>query len=97
MALIINDTEIATSAEVVDWEEHGMVFSGISPDGLLVEMIELTDHPYFIATQYHPEFQSRPNRAHPLFRDFVTAAINKTEKKRVDEKTDKVSADKSQQ
>jgi CTP synthase len=55
--------------------EKGMVFSGVSPDDRLVEMIELPDHPYFIATQAHPEFRSRPNRPHPLFREFVRAAL----------------------
>jgi len=55
-------------------EEAGMVLSGVSPDGLLVEMVELRDHPWFIATQFHPEFQSRPQRAHPLFREFITAS-----------------------
>jgi CTP synthase len=54
--------------------EYGMVFSGLSPDDRLVEMIELTDHPWFVATQAHPEFRSRPNRPHPLFREFVGAA-----------------------
>ena len=53
----------------------GMVFSGISPDNRLVEIIELPDHPYFIATQFHPEFRSRPNRAHPLFAGLVEAAL----------------------
>ncbi|MGH8884459.1 MAG: CTP synthase [Egibacteraceae bacterium] len=52
----------------------GMVFSGLSPDERLVEMVELDDHPWFVATQAHPEFKSRPNRSHPLFRDFVRAA-----------------------
>ena len=52
----------------------GMVFSGLSPDERLVEIIELADHPWFVATQAHPEFRSRPNRPHPLFRDFVGAA-----------------------
>ncbi|MGH8900007.1 MAG: CTP synthase [Egibacteraceae bacterium] len=52
----------------------GMVFSGLSPDERLVEMVELDDHPWFVATQAHPEFKSRPNRPHPLFRDFVRAA-----------------------
>ncbi len=52
---------------------HGMVFSGISPDGLLVESIEYRDHPYFVATQFHPEFKSRPLRPHPLFSGFVAA------------------------
>ncbi|MDO5406889.1 MAG: CTP synthase [Eubacteriales bacterium] len=55
---------------------HGMVLSGLSPDGRIVEMIELKDHPFFVATQAHPEFKSRPNHAHPLFRGFVEAAVN---------------------
>ena len=55
--------------------EAGMVFSGISPDNRLVEIIELPNHPYFIATQFHPEFRSRPNRAHPLFAGLVEAAL----------------------
>ena len=54
--------------------EKGLVLSGLSPDGKLVEMVELPDHPWFLAVQFHPEFKSRPNRAHPLFRDFVAAA-----------------------
>ncbi|HEY3298001.1 MAG TPA: CTP synthase, partial [Armatimonadota bacterium] len=53
----------------------GMVFSGISPDNRLVEIIEVPSHPFFIATQFHPEFRSRPNRAHPLFAGFVEAAL----------------------
>jgi CTP synthase len=52
----------------------GMVLSGLSPDGRLVEVIELNDHPFFVGSQYHPEFKSRPERPHPLFRDFVGAA-----------------------
>ncbi len=52
----------------------GMVLSGLSPDGRLVEIIELPEHPFFIGTQFHPEFKSRPNRPHPLFRDFIAAA-----------------------
>ena len=55
-------------------EEHGMTMAGLSPDGRIVEMIELKDHPFFIGTQGHPELKSRPNRAHPLFRGFVKAA-----------------------
>ncbi|MEO7993897.1 MAG: CTP synthase, partial [bacterium] len=54
---------------------HGMVFSGQSPDGQLVELIELPSHPFFIACQFHPEFLSRPTRPHPLFREFIGAAI----------------------
>jgi CTP synthase len=56
-------------------EAAGLVFGGTSPEGDLVEMIELPDHPYFIASQFHPEFKSRPNRAHPLFRGFIEAAL----------------------
>jgi CTP synthase len=52
----------------------GMVISGISPNERLVEIIELADHPWFVGTQFHPEFKSRPNRPHPLFREFVGAA-----------------------
>jgi CTP synthase len=51
-----------------------MVFSGTSPDGLLVELIELPDHPFFMASQFHPEFLSKPNRPHPLFKGFIAAA-----------------------
>ncbi|HAR62241.1 MAG: CTP synthase [Candidatus Margulisiibacteriota bacterium] len=57
------------------FEEAGMVFSGLSPDDRLVEVVEIPAHPFFIATQYHPEFKSRPNNPHPLFRAFVKAAI----------------------
>ncbi|MCO7176301.1 CTP synthase [Sporolactobacillus kofuensis] len=55
--------------------EHGMVFSGLSPDNRLVEMIELNDHPWFVACQFHPEFKSRPTRPEPLFRDFIKASL----------------------
>jgi CTP synthase len=55
-------------------EKHGMVISGRSPDDALVEMIELPNHPYFIACQFHPEFKSRPLSPHPLFRQFIAAA-----------------------
>ena len=55
--------------------EHGMVFCGTSPDDHLVEMIELTEHPWFVAVQCHPEFKSRALRAHPLFREFVRASL----------------------
>ena len=55
-------------------EEHGLVFSGTSPDGELVEIIELPKHPYFVASQFHPEFKSRPDRPHPLFVGLVEAA-----------------------
>ncbi len=53
----------------------GVVFSGLSPDGNLVEIIELPDHPFFLAVQFHPELKSRPNRPHPIFQRFVAAAV----------------------
>ena len=56
-------------------EEGGMIFSGVSPDDNLVEMIELPDHPWFLACQFHPELKSRPTNAHPLFKSFVAAAV----------------------
>jgi CTP synthase len=56
-------------------ESHGMIVSGRSADNSLVEVIELADHPWFVASQFHPEFKSRPTRPHPLFRDFVGASI----------------------
>ena len=58
-------------------EEAGLILSGVSPDEALVEIIELKDHPFFVASQFHPEFKSRPNRPHPLFRDFVKAAVSR--------------------
>ncbi len=58
-------------------ENAGLKISGTSPDGELVEIIELPDHPWFVATQFHPEFKSRPTRPHPLFRDFIGAAIKR--------------------
>ena len=57
--------------------EHGMVYSGLSPDGRLVEIAELSDHPFMIGSQFHPEFLSRPNRPHPLFAGFVQAATRR--------------------
>jgi CTP synthase len=54
--------------------QGGLVFSGASPDGRLVEIIEVADHPFFVASQFHPELRSRPTRPHPLFREFVAAA-----------------------
>ena len=64
------------------YTEHGAVFSGQSPDGTLVEAMELADHPFYVGVQYHPEFKSRPNRAHPLFREFVKAAAQNAEARR---------------
>ena len=60
--------------------DHGMTLSGLSPDGRIVEIIELPNHPFFIATQAHPELKSRPNRPHPLFKGFVAAALKANNK-----------------
>lgn len=59
--------------------EHGMVFSGLSPDERLVEIAELKDHPFMVGSQFHPEFRSRPNLPHPLFTAFVDAAVKKSQ------------------
>ncbi|MGC9024338.1 MAG: glutamine amidotransferase-related protein, partial [Chloroflexia bacterium] len=56
-------------------QEAGLIVAGTSPDGRLVEIAELRDHPWFVGTQFHPEFRSRPTRPHPLFRDFIGAAL----------------------
>ena len=56
-------------------EQHGLVVSGTTEDQKLVEIIELANHPWFVACQFHPEFQSKPNSRHPLFSGFVQAAI----------------------
>jgi CTP synthase len=56
------------------FEKAGFIFSGLSPDGKLVEVIELKDHPFFIASQFHPEFLSKPHQPHPLFKGFIAAA-----------------------
>ncbi|RMF90178.1 MAG: hypothetical protein D6736_07220, partial [Nitrospinota bacterium] len=56
-------------------EKAGMRITGLSPDGQLVEIVELADHPWFVAGQFHPEFKSTPRDPHPLFRDFIRAAL----------------------
>ncbi|MBW2092072.1 MAG: CTP synthase [Deltaproteobacteria bacterium] len=61
--------------------DAGMVFSGLSPDGQLVEIMELKDHPWFLGCQFHPEFKSRPMKAHPLFREFIKASLGYKERK----------------
>jgi CTP synthase len=55
--------------------DAGLIFAGVSPDQKLVELVELKDHPWFVAVQYHPEFQSKPNNPHPLFREFIKASL----------------------
>ena len=62
-------------------EQAGMIFSGRAPDNRIVEMMEIKDHPWYIAVQFHPEFKSRPNRPHPLFKGFVGAALKYKESK----------------
>jgi CTP synthase len=57
-------------------QSHGLILSGICPDNGLVEMIELPDHPWFVGCQFHPELKSRATNAHPLFREFVRAAVD---------------------
>ena len=59
------------------YEANGMRFAGTSPDGGLVEIIELPDHPWFVAVQFHPEFKSKPLVSHPLFAGFIEAAIER--------------------
>ena len=58
------------------FEELGMVFSGVSPDNRLVEIVELPENDFFVASQFHPEFKSRPNRSHPLFNGLIKASLN---------------------
>jgi CTP synthase len=58
--------------------EHGVVFSGTSPDGELPEIMEIPEHPWFIGVQYHPELKSRPFEPHPLFASFVDAAVKRS-------------------
>ena len=59
--------------------QNGLTLSGLSPDGRLVETVELSDRPFYVGVQYHPEFKSRPNKAHPLFKGFIAAALEKSE------------------
>jgi CTP synthase len=63
-------------------EGEGLVISGTSPDERLVEIVEIDDHPFFVASQYHPEFKSRPQRPAPLFREFVRAARERADERR---------------
>jgi CTP synthase len=66
------------------FEEHGMIFSGLSPDGELVEVMELQDHPWFVSCQFHPELKSKPMKPHPLFRELIGASLNYRKEKRHD-------------
>ena len=62
-------------------KSKGLILSGLSPDENLVETVELKEHPFYVGVQYHPEFKSRPNKAHPLFRGFIKAALDNVERK----------------
>ena len=64
------------------FESNGMRFSGTSPDGNLVEVVEIPDHPWFLAVQSHPEFKSKPTKSHPLFREFVRASLDQKDRRR---------------
>jgi CTP synthase len=66
------------------FEENGFLLTGLSPDGQLVEIIEWPDHPWFLAVQFHPEFQSKPTKAHPLFREFIAASLVRREAARAE-------------
>ena len=61
---------------------HGLVLSGMSPDGRLVETVELPDRDFYVGVQFHPEFKSRPNKPHPLFKGFIYAAVSYSGKNR---------------
>jgi CTP synthase len=63
-----------------DLVANGLIISGTSPDDTLVEIIELADHPWFLGCQFHPEFKSKPMKPHPLFRDFIKAALAYSQK-----------------
>jgi CTP synthase len=62
------------------FEENGIIFSGVFEKQNLVEIIELKDHPWYVGCQFHPEFQSKPNRPHPLFRGFIRAALRQSKR-----------------
>ncbi len=64
-------------------QENGLTLSGISPDGLLVETVELTDRDFYVGVQFHPEFKSRPNKPHPLFLGFVGSALKRQRLKNI--------------
>lgn len=64
------------------FEAHGLFVTGTSPNGKLVEVIEVRDHPWFLAVQCHPEFKSKPTKAHPLFQGFIQACVQKREGKK---------------
>ena len=68
----------AVEKKIEKLESAGLIFSGMSPDGLLPEIVERRDHPWFIGVQYHPELKSRPFEPHPLFASFIAAAVEQS-------------------
>jgi CTP synthase len=74
-------------------EDDGLVCSGTSPDERLVEVIELPEHPFFVASQFHPEFNSRPTRPEPLFREFVGAAARRADERASEEPAEAVAGE----
>jgi CTP synthase len=74
-------------------EAAGLMISGTSPDERLVEIVEISEHPFFVASQFHPEFKSRPERPAPLFRDFVGAALERARERRPAEAPEAVPAE----
>jgi CTP synthase len=68
----------------MSWEAPGMIVSGTSPDGKLVEVMELREHRWYVAVQCHPEFKSKPTHAHPLFHGFIRASLGRRDEKKVD-------------
>ena len=68
----------STWAIATGWKSKGLRFSGVSPDGVLPEIVEYADHPWFIGVQYHPELKSRPFEPHPLFKSFIHAAVEQS-------------------
>ena len=70
------------------FEEKGLVVSGKSPDRIFVEVIELPDHPWFLACQFHPEFKSRPYQPHPIFKSFIGAAVECRDRRKAEEEAE---------
>ena len=70
------------------FQAHGMRFSGTSPDGKLVEIVEVDGHPWFVAVQFHPEFKSKPTKAHPLFCGFIEAAVQRKKRRKANSNAD---------
>jgi CTP synthase len=73
-------------------EKHGLILAGVSPNNELVEIVEVKDHPWFVGVQFHPEFKSRPNRPHPLFREFIGAVLRESSLLSDLERSDRVTA-----